>query len=98
MALTGLIISGGKMKRWERWIYLVAVLLFIAAVTSWTVLGIFALAGVTFAYVGLVRWEGRRREARWFITHMMRKAEWFITALWILGLTEWVAVTALEAR
>jgi hypothetical protein len=85
------------MERWQRWIYLVAVLLFIAAVTSWTVLGIFALAGVTVAYVGLVRWERRRREARWFITEMMRNAEWFITALWILGLTEWVALAAIEA-
>jgi hypothetical protein len=86
------------MERWERWIYLVAVLLFIAAVTSWTVLGIFALAGVTVAYVGLIRWERRRREARWFITKMMRNAEWFVTALWVLGLTEWVALTAIEVR
>ena len=81
--------------RWQRWIYLVAVLLFIAAVTAWTVLGIFALAGVAVAYAGLVRWERRRREARWFITEVMRNAEWSITALWILGLTEWVAVTAI---
>ena len=83
--------------RWQRWITLVGVLLFIAAVTAWTVLGIFTVAGVVVAYVGLVRWEGRRREARWFVTEVMRSAEWSITGLWILGLTEWVVVTAMAA-